>query len=84
MTLMACYGMPPQPQPRGELPLACATDEDGDGHCLQQDCDDLNPAVHPAATDVPGNGIDENCDGVDGEPGATSRFAEPPGAQVGQ
>ena len=40
-------------------------DADGDGVLNTTDCDDSNAARYAGAPDIPGNGIDENCDNVD-------------------
>ncbi len=55
------------------LPLLISTgrglaDGDGDGYSPWfngGDCDDGDAAVNPAARDIPGNGVDENCLGGD-------------------
>ena len=45
------------------VPPPC-TDADGDGACATDDCDDGNAAVHPGATEVCDNGIDDDCNGA--------------------
>ena len=45
-----------------------ALDGDGDGFASAfggGDCDDGDPSVHPLATDIVGNGVDEDCSGRD-------------------
>ena len=52
---------------RFEPPITCA-DADGDGYmdeaCGGDDCDDTATDVNPAADEVAGNGLDDDCDGV--------------------
>lgn len=75
VTLMACYGASPHLRANAMDRNQCVQgiDADGDGHCTPEDCDDNNRAIRPGASDRPGDGIDQNCDGTDGmavqEPG---------------
>jgi hypothetical protein len=61
-------------------------DADGDGFFTNQDCDDGNAAIHPGATDIPGNGVDEDCSGADaaaGSGGTGGGGQKPSGGQTG-
>jgi arylsulfatase A-like enzyme len=54
------------------------TDDDGDGFSARfggGDCDDHDPAVHPGAEEIPGDGIDQNCEGGDAPATATAPAA---------
>ena len=71
LTLMACYGMAYNPAMHGpgpEAPACVPTAEDEDGDCVKKadDCDDNNAFILPGAEDPEGDGVDQNCDGVDG------------------
>ncbi|HWI07565.1 MAG TPA: MopE-related protein [Solirubrobacteraceae bacterium] len=65
---------------RGDVPVP--VDADGDGAVSGFDCNDADAAIHPGARDLPGDRIDQNCDGFD-EPvpfveyGLTLRFSKP-------
>jgi hypothetical protein len=54
-------------------------DEDGDGYAARfggRDCDDRDPRINPGAAEIAGDGIDQDCDGVD--PQATATAAAQP------
>jgi hypothetical protein len=58
------------PTVKGRAANGCLLpDEDGDGYASRaaggNDCNDQNPAINPGARDIPGDGIDQNCDGHD-------------------
>ena len=65
-----------------------ATDHDGDGYSARfggGDCDDTRADVFPGAEDVPGNGVDENCEGGDAKAStaaAGSKAGEPSAAPI--
>jgi arylsulfatase A-like enzyme len=58
------------------------TDRDHDGYSARfggGDCDDTRADVNPDASDLPGNGRDEDCSGADARPELAARARSGPG-----
>ena len=60
VALVGCSGAVPPGSPDSPLDL----DQDGWSQ-LDGDCDDDAASVNPDAADIPGDGLDQDCDGVD-------------------
>src|SRR5450432_68336 len=61
------------------------TDKDGDGFSARfggGDCDDQDATIFPGADDIPGDGIDQNCEGGDAKAGDETAAATRPASAV--
>jgi hypothetical protein len=54
----------------GDTDVPDCIDQDSDWWCIPLDCDDNDPNVNPGVMEIPGNFIDDNCNGLTDETGA--------------
>ena len=75
--LITCLGTDAWGIDEVEVLWSSLTDSDGDGYTeADGDCDDDDASVSPAAAEIWGNGVDDDCDGVVDAGGATMHDSE--------
>ena len=66
LVLIGCSGDEPKIEDTASPILPEDIDNDLDGFTENEgDCDDFNNTIYPGATDIPDNGLDEDCSGAD-------------------
>ena len=62
LATLACRNTKDEPLDSGLVDTGVRVDADSDGVYANEDCDDLNNSVFPGNTEVPYNGVDDDCD----------------------
>lgn len=68
LLLLACAGPKPatvDTADTGDEPTPTVVDADGDGWPAGEDCNDGDAQIHPVAAESCGDGVDQDCDGLE-------------------
>lgn len=72
-----CAGLPPYQVVIPTSEIDFTADDDSDGYTVSEgECNDFNASINPGATDIPGDGIDQDCNGSDAQASSGSTLAD--------